>query len=784
MAITPLDIANMALGVLDEAPIDSLDQDVKPARLLNLHFDLTREAELTKHAWVFAILAAAVAGSDTGSGAGTLNFAYELPVDCLRPLPLTDNGEPEGVPIAWRQEAGLIYCDRSGPRLIRYVANLTDPNDWDALSPKCWLQRSPSTGEREPVRLATTANILLHGLKTIDGVPGEVGDRVLVKDQSDPTQNGIYTVSEGEWFRAADARTARTSQKGTTVHTQVGTVNADLVFEFTADEPVLGSDAITIAPFVPPDIEGVVDEVGALKDATVTAADAAAGSATTAATNAGLTAADRIATAADVVAAAASAAASAASGQIYANTTAGLAAVAEGDFFNIVGADYYSGIEVYRKIGGVAVLQKTLPSVPASFAQATVQALDAMLSLDNSGVALIADTAIPSLRIKDTKAPAKRFVGSITTKITTTRTTAGWYFDALGLLKQAATNVARFTCNFATQQPAGLLCEPARANRLLQNRSLRITHHLTVTAGAGVFADGETVNATGGGSGVYRVANSASSIYALSGGAGAMTGTLTGATSGATKTISSAALVWAATNLTIAQDQVGLDGVANSASSITATAADTIILQAITIASATYFQTAYIKRLVGTGALYMTEDGGATWTDITPADTDWSRKSIPVQNLANPNVGLKIATSGDSFAIDCVQNENGSYEISPMLTTTAFFSRGSDLHSVTLSSLPFDVTLGHCSLKAEARLQTARSAQWRRLMMELQRTPLSRAFRRLVVPNWPSRLRRLWWPTFSQASQRSTRCAASRRLGVRITRKRHSMARSACRTMP
>ncbi|RWQ72477.1 MAG: hypothetical protein EOS85_24160 [Mesorhizobium sp.] len=133
MAITPLDIANMALGVLDEAPIDSLDQDVKAARLLNLHFDLTREAELTKHAWVFAILAATVAGAETGSGAGTLNFAYELPVDCLRPLPLTHNGEPDGMPISWRQEAGLIYSDQPGPRLIRYVANLTDPNDWDAL---------------------------------------------------------------------------------------------------------------------------------------------------------------------------------------------------------------------------------------------------------------------------------------------------------------------------------------------------------------------------------------------------------------------------------------------------------------------------------------------------------------------------------------------------------------------------------------------------------------------------------------------------------------------------
>ncbi|RWN98082.1 hypothetical protein [Mesorhizobium sp.] len=117
------------------------------------------------------------------------------------------------------------------------------------------------TGEREPVRLATTASILLHRLQTIDGVPAEVGDRVLVKDQADPTQNGIYTVSEGEWFRAADARTARTLQKGTTVHTQVGTINAGWVFEFSADEPVVGSDAIAIAPFVPPDIAEVVGAV-------------------------------------------------------------------------------------------------------------------------------------------------------------------------------------------------------------------------------------------------------------------------------------------------------------------------------------------------------------------------------------------------------------------------------------------------------------------------------------------------------------------------------------------
>lgn len=133
MAITPVDVANMALGLLDEAPIDSLDQDIKAARLLNLHYDLTREAELTKYAWVFAILSASVVGSNTNSGECTLGWAYELPADCLRPLPITDNGEPDGVPISWRQEADIIYSNLSGPLTIRYVANLTDPNDWDAL---------------------------------------------------------------------------------------------------------------------------------------------------------------------------------------------------------------------------------------------------------------------------------------------------------------------------------------------------------------------------------------------------------------------------------------------------------------------------------------------------------------------------------------------------------------------------------------------------------------------------------------------------------------------------
>jgi hypothetical protein len=57
----------------------------------------------------------------------------------------------------------------------------------------------------QPVRVATTANITLSGTQTIDGVSVSAGDRVLVKDQTNQTQNGIYVVAAGSWSRASDA---------------------------------------------------------------------------------------------------------------------------------------------------------------------------------------------------------------------------------------------------------------------------------------------------------------------------------------------------------------------------------------------------------------------------------------------------------------------------------------------------------------------------------------------------------------------------------------------------
>lgn len=135
------------------------------------------------------------------------------------------------------------------------------------------------------------------------------------------------------------------------------------------------------------------------------------------------------------------------------------------------------------------------------------------------------------------------------------------------------------------------------------------------------------------------------------------------------------------TNITVALNQTGIDGTTNSASSITATNSNAIISQGITLSSSARFQSAFVKRLTGSGTVSMTMDGGSTWVDIT-LTSSWSRVTIPTQTLANPTVGFKIATSGDAIAVDAVQNENGAFSTSPIFTTSATITRNADVVSL------------------------------------------------------------------------------------------------------
>ena len=104
---------------------------------------------------------------------------------------------------------------------------------------------------KNSVRVATTANITLSGTQTIDGVLLSAGNRVLVKDQSTSSQNGVYVVAAGAWSRSTDFDSISPIDEinSAAVFVQQGTVNADTAWTQISPVSLVGTDAITFTQF-------------------------------------------------------------------------------------------------------------------------------------------------------------------------------------------------------------------------------------------------------------------------------------------------------------------------------------------------------------------------------------------------------------------------------------------------------------------------------------------------------------------------------------------------------
>lgn len=104
------------------------------------------------------------------------------------------------------------------------------------------------TDWKQSVRAATTANITLSGLQTIDGISVLANDRVLVKNQTAAAENGLYTAGSGAWTRTTDADAAAEVSAGLTVMVEEGTTNADSQWRLTTDGAItLGTTSLTFA---------------------------------------------------------------------------------------------------------------------------------------------------------------------------------------------------------------------------------------------------------------------------------------------------------------------------------------------------------------------------------------------------------------------------------------------------------------------------------------------------------------------------------------------------------
>ena len=131
------------------------------------------------------------------------------------------------------------------------ITNLATPTaDADAASKSYVDGVAQGLDVKDSVKVATTANITLSGTQTIDGVAVSADERVLVKDQSTASQNGLYLCKASTWERTTDLA-AGVDAAGMFTFVEQGSTNGDIGFVCTTDKgsAVVGTNNLAFSTF-------------------------------------------------------------------------------------------------------------------------------------------------------------------------------------------------------------------------------------------------------------------------------------------------------------------------------------------------------------------------------------------------------------------------------------------------------------------------------------------------------------------------------------------------------
>lgn len=134
------------------------------------------------------------------------------------------------------------------------IQNLADPSTSTDAATKNYVDNIAAGLEwKKEVVVATTTNGTLAtayaNSQTVDGYALVTGDRILLKNQTAGTENGIYTVNaSGAPTRAVDANTTAGLQSATVLVVK-GTVGADTAWTQTANDPIVGTTSLVFVQF-------------------------------------------------------------------------------------------------------------------------------------------------------------------------------------------------------------------------------------------------------------------------------------------------------------------------------------------------------------------------------------------------------------------------------------------------------------------------------------------------------------------------------------------------------
>ena len=208
---------------------------------------------------------------------GNEYIKFQQTADAVNSLEVTNSATGNGAKLGTQGDDANIdlILDPKGSGVVDVnssrISNLTDPTQDQDAATKSYVDNVVNGLDvKESVQVATTANLAStynngagtltassNGALSIDGVTVSTNDRVLVKNQTDTKQNGIYVVTatgDGSnpfvLTRAGDADAASEITGGTFTFVEQGTANSENGFVFTHDgTPTLGTTAITVTQF-------------------------------------------------------------------------------------------------------------------------------------------------------------------------------------------------------------------------------------------------------------------------------------------------------------------------------------------------------------------------------------------------------------------------------------------------------------------------------------------------------------------------------------------------------